>query len=86
MAGIFVQVLRPCRKVSLVSLSQLDFEFSNISKHKAISHERILKPEKQVEAEMRALQRQAELIDVNESRQVGNNKCGYVAERHEAAQ
>ena len=81
MAGIFVQALRPCRKVTLVSLSQLDLEVTNFSKHMAISHERKLKPEKQVEAEMRALQRQAELIDVNESRQVGNNKCGYVAKR-----
>jgi hypothetical protein len=41
-----------------------------------MSHERMLKSEKQLEAEMRALLRKAELIDAQEDSQVGKDKRG----------
>jgi hypothetical protein len=41
-----------------------------------MSHERMLKSEKQLEAEMRALLRKAELIDAQEDTQVGRDKRG----------
>ena len=70
LAGLFVQVLRFCQKAGLVSLGQVALDGTkvkaNASKHKAMSHERMLKSERQLEAEMRALLRKAEIIDAQE--------------------
>ena len=70
LAGLFVQVLRLCQKAGLVSLGQVALDGTkvkaNASKHKAMSHERMLKSERQLEAEMRALLRKAEIIDAQE--------------------
>jgi len=49
---------------------------ANASKHKAMSHERMLKSERQLEAEMRALLRKAEIIDAQEDGPVGKGKRG----------
>ncbi len=49
---------------------------ANASKPKAMSHERMLKSEKQLEAEMRALLRKAEIIDDQEDGQFGKDKRG----------
>ncbi|MFS6826475.1 transposase [Cyanobium sp. ATX-6F1] len=49
---------------------------ANASKHKAMSHERMLRSEKQLEAEMRALLRKAEIIDAQEDGQYGKEKRG----------
>jgi len=61
LAGFFVQVLRLCQKAGLVSLGHVALDGTkvkaNASKHKAMSHERMLKSEKQLEAEMRARSR-----------------------------
>jgi transposase len=80
LAGLFVQVLRLCQKAGLVSLGHVSLDGTkvkaNASKHKAMSHERMLKSEKQLEAEMRALLRKAELIDVQEDSQIGRDKRG----------
>jgi len=80
LAGLFVQVLRLCQKAGLVSLGQLALDGTkvkaNVSKHKAMSHERMLKSERQLEAEMRALLRKAEIIDAQEDGQVGKGKRG----------
>jgi transposase len=80
LAGLFVQVLRLCQKAGLVSLSHVALDGTkvkaNASKHKAMSHERMLKSEKQLEAEMLALLRKAELIDAQEDSQVGKDKRG----------
>jgi len=46
------------------------------SKHKAMSHERMLKSERQLEAEMRALLLKAEIIDAQEDGQLGKGKRG----------
>ena len=80
LAGLFVQVLRLCQKAGLVSLGQVALDGTkvkaNASKHKAMSHERMLKSERQLEAEMRALLRKAEIIDAQEEGQVGKGKRG----------
>jgi transposase len=80
LAGLFVQVLRLCQKAGLVSLGQVALDGTkvkaNASKHKAMSHERMLKSERQLEAEMRALLRKAEIIDAQEDGQVGKGKRG----------
>jgi hypothetical protein len=49
---------------------------ANASKHKAMSHERMLKSERKLEGEMRALLRKAELIDAQEGGQYGKGKQG----------
>ena len=80
LAGLFVQVLRLCQRAGLVSLGQVALDGTkvkaNASKHKAMSHERLLKSERQLEAEMRALLRKAEIIDAQEDGQYGKGKRG----------
>ena len=80
LAGLFVQVLKVCQKAGLVSLGHVALDGTkvkaNASKHKAMSHERMLKSERQLEGEMRALLRKAELIDAQEDGQVGKGKRG----------
>ena len=80
LAGLFLQVLRLYHKAGLVSLGQVALDGTkvkaNASKHKAMSHERMLKSERQLEAEMRALLRKAEIIDVQEDGQYGKGKRG----------
>jgi hypothetical protein len=49
---------------------------ANAYKHKAISDERMLKTEAQLEAEIAALLRKAELIDAQENTRYGNDKRG----------
>ena len=80
LAGLFVQVLRLCQRAGLVSLGQVALDGTkvkaNASKHKAMSHERMLKSERQLEAGMRALLRKAEIIDAQEDGQYGKGKRG----------
>ncbi len=80
LAGLFVQVLRLCQKAGLVSLGLVALDGTkvkaNASKHKAMCHERMLKSERQLEAEMRALLRKAEIIDSQEEVHYGKNKRG----------
>jgi len=80
LSGLFVQVLRLCQKAGLVSLGHVALDGTkiraNASKHKAMSHERMLKSERQLEGEMRALLRKAELIDAQEDGQYGKCKRG----------
>ena len=80
LAGLFIQVLRLCQKAGLVSLGTVALDGTkvkaNASKHKAMSHERMLKTERQLEAEMRALLRKAEIIDAQEDGQYGKGNRG----------
>jgi len=75
-----VQVLRLCQKAGLVSLGNVALDGTkmkaNASKHKAMSHERMLKAEAQLEAEMAALLRKAELIEAQEDERYGKDKRG----------
>ncbi|MFZ9464270.1 MAG: transposase, partial [Vulcanococcus sp.] len=80
LAGLFVQVLRLCQKAGLVSLGNVALDGTkvkaNASKHKAMSHDRMLKTEAQLEAEIAALLRKAELIDAQEDARYGKGKRG----------
>jgi len=80
LAGLFVQVLRLCQKAGLVSLGHVALDGTkikaNASKHKAMSHERMLKTEAELEAEMQALLRRAEIIDAQEDERYGKDKRG----------
>ncbi len=80
LAGLIVQVLRLCQKAGLVSLGQVALDGTkvkaNASKHKAMSHARMLKSERQLDAEMRALLRKAEIIDAQEDGQYGKGNRG----------
>jgi len=67
LSDLFVQIMRLCQKTVLLRLGHVALDgtkFKTIaSKHKARSHERMLKSEKQLKAEMGALLRKAALID-----------------------
>jgi hypothetical protein len=80
LAGLFVQVLRLCQKAGLVSLGHVALDGTkvkaNASKHKAMSLERMLKTEAQLEKEIRELLRKAELIDAQEDGRYGKGKRG----------
>ena len=69
-----------CQKAGLVSLDKVALDGTkvkaNASKHKAMSHERMLKTEVQLEAEIAALLRKAELIDAQEDVRHGKGKRG----------
>jgi hypothetical protein len=80
LAGLFVHVLRLCQEAGLVSLGPVALNGikirANASKHKAMSHERMVKSEWQLEDEMPALLRKPELIDAHEDGQHGKGKRG----------
>jgi hypothetical protein len=75
-----VQVLRLCQKAGLVSLSNVALDGhqgqGQCLQHKARSHERMLKTEAQLEEEIPALLRKAELIDAQEDVRHGKGKRG----------
>jgi transposase len=60
---LFVQNLRLCQKAGMVSLGHVALDGTkvkaNASKHKAMSHERMLRAEKELEKEINALMRLA---------------------------
>jgi hypothetical protein len=64
--GLFVQILRLCQKAGMVSLGHVALDGTkvqaNASKHKAMSHERMLRAEKELEQEINALIRKAETL------------------------
>ena len=64
LAGLFVQLLRLSQRAELGSLGKVTPVVTNVqanaSKYKTMSYERMLKSERHLEAEMRALLRKAE--------------------------
>ena len=78
--GLFVQILRLCQKASMVSLGHVALDSTkvkaNASKHKAMSHERMLRAEKELEKEINALMRRAEILDAQEEHRYGKGKRG----------
>src|SRR2546426_2669604 len=79
---LFVQALRLCRQASLVGLGRLALDGTklraNASRHKAMSYERMVKAEAQLEAEIaalranvRALLEEAEAVDAEEDERYG---------------
>lgn len=77
---LFVEILRLCQKAGMVSLGHVALDGTkvqaNASKHKAMSHERMLKAEKQLQQEINALMRKAEILDAQEDRRYGKGKLG----------
>jgi hypothetical protein len=78
--GLFVQILRLCQKAGMVSLGHVALDGTkvnaNASKHKAMSHERMLRAEKQLAQEINALMRKAEILDAQEDRRYGKDNRG----------
>ena len=78
--GLFVQILRLCQKAGMVSLGHVALDGTkvkaNASKHKAMSHERMLRAEKELEKEINALMRRAEILDAQEDQRYGKGKRG----------
>ena len=80
LSDLFVQILRLCQEAGMVSLGHVALDGTkveaNASKHKAMSHERMLKAEEQLEKEIRALMRRAEILDAQEDGKYGKGKLG----------
>ncbi len=80
LSDLFVQILRLCQKAGMVSLGHVALDGTkvqaNASKHKAMSHERMLKAEKQLQQEINALMRKAEILDAQEDRRYGKGNRG----------
>ena len=80
LSDLFVQILRLCQEAGMVSLGHVALDGTkvqaNASKHKAMSHERMLKAEAQLEKEIRELMRRAEILDAQEDRKYGKGKLG----------
>ena len=77
---LFVQILRLCQKAGMVSLGHVALDGTkvqaNASKRKAMSHERMLRAEKELEKEINALMRKAEILDAQEDHRYGKGKLG----------
>ncbi|MGB1022228.1 MAG: IS1182 family transposase [Synechococcus sp.] len=78
--GLFIQILRLCQKAGMVSLGHVALDGTkvqaNASKHKAMSYERMLRAEKELEKEISALIRRAEILDAQEDQRYGKGKLG----------
>jgi transposase len=80
LSELFVQILRLCQVAGMVSLGHVALDGTkvqaNASKHKAMSHERMLKAEAQLEQEIKELMRRAEILDAQEDGKYGKGKLG----------
>jgi transposase len=78
--GLFVQVLRVCRRAGLVKLSHVALDGTkvqaNASKHKAMSYGRMCTEEKRLEAEVQGWLKRAESIDEEEDKRYGKDRRG----------
>ena len=80
LAGLFLQVLKLCRKAGLVKLGHVALDGTkikaNASKHKAMSYKRMKEEETRLEAEVAELLKRAEAMDEEEDRRYGKGKRG----------
>jgi transposase len=80
LSKLFVQVLQLCQEAGLVKLGHVSLDSTkvkaNASKHKAMSYERMVKSEAQLEKEIRELLQNAQETDEAEDRQYGKDKRG----------
>ena len=78
--GFFIQILRLCQKAGMVSLGHVALDSTkvqaNASKHKAMSLGRMLRAEKQLQQEINALMRRAEILDAQEDQRYGKRNLG----------
>lgn len=77
---LFTQVLRLCQKAKLVKLGHIALDgtkvHANASKHKAMSYERMLKSEQELEREIGELLSTAQAQDDTEKQQFGKGMHG----------
>lgn len=77
---LFVQVLRLCQEAGLVSLGHVALDSTkvkaNASKHKAMSYERMVKAEAELQKEIAELLQKAEAADEEEDRKYGSDRRG----------
>lgn len=80
LAGLFVDVLRLCRKAGLVKLGHVALDGTKVqasaSKHKAMSYGRMEKAEAELEERVAALLHEAEVVDGQEDGLHGKGKRG----------
>ncbi len=80
LAGLFVQVLKMCERAGLVKLGHVSIDGSkfraNASKHKAMSYERMCEKEKELEAEVERLLKDAAETDAAEDAAYGKGVRG----------
>lgn len=80
MQHLFREVLRVCREAGLLKLGHLSLDGSkyqaNASKHKAMSYERAVEAEGQLDAEIKRLLEQAEAVDREEDTVYGPEQRG----------
>jgi len=84
---LFVQALRLCKRAQLLGLGSLALDGTklraNASRHKAMSYERMVKAETQLQAEIAELRKnvgallcEAERVDAEEDERLGSEHCG----------
>jgi transposase len=80
LAGLFKQILQMCELAGLVKLGRVAIDGSkvraNASKRKAMSYDRMCEKEKQLEAEVARILKEAEETDAAEDRQYGKGVRG----------
>ena len=80
LSGLFVQVLALCQQAGLVKLGHVALDGTkvkaNVSKHKAMSYQRMKEKAAQLAAEVAELLRQAQAADDEEDRRYGKDKRG----------
>ena len=81
LAGLFVQILRLCQEAGLVKLGHVALDGTkvkaNASKHKAMSYGRMKKKKEELEKEIEALLKNAEVVDKQEDKEYGKGKKGW---------
>ncbi len=77
---LFVQVLELCRQFKLVKLGNVSIDGTkvkaNASKHKAMSYDRMLEREPELQAEVDRLLTEAQALDAQEDKKYGKGKRG----------
>jgi hypothetical protein len=80
LGGLFVQVLIVCKEAGLVKLGHVALDGTkvkaNASKHKAMSYGRMCEAEKELQAQVDGLLKEAEDVDREEDRKYGRGKRG----------
>jgi len=80
LAGLFVQTLELCSRAGLVKLGHVALDGTkvkaNASKHKAMSYERMVKKQDELDAEVRRLLAEAEAVDAEEDARHGRGRRG----------
>lgn len=80
LSGLFLQVLKLCKKAGLVKLGHVALDGTkikaNASKHKAMSYKRMKEEEKRLKEEVAEIMKQAEAMDEEEDQRYGKDKRG----------